>query len=83
MKQYSDSAPVELSFDEVSTITHALTLIVEQLIQRDARPILVENFIEVAKKLNDVLKSNEFNHYTDDKFEFFEKYVKTYTEKGG
>lgn len=74
MKEYTDTAPIELTFEEVGEILHASVHTANTLISKGASSLIIKSYIGIAKKLNDVLKSNGFNHYTDE-FELFKEYI--------
>lgn len=82
MKLYSDKAPLELTFEEVAQITNALISVIDRLINCRANPLVVRTFLGPAKKLNAVLKTNDFNHYTDERFEQYENYTKDESQGG-
>lgn len=82
MKLYSDKAPLELTFEEVAQITNALIFTLDKLKEAQVHSVVIKTFLEPAKKLNEVLKANEFNHYEDEKFEQYENYIKDESQGG-
>lgn len=73
MKLLSDTA--KITFSDISTATIALVQHIEELIVIEAPAQIVEQYTQTAKRLNNVLARNEFNHHTDEKFEEFERYI--------
>ena len=82
MKLYSDKAPLELTFEEVAQITNALISTIDKLINSRAHPFVISTFLGPAKKLNQVLKENDFNHYTDERFEQYDEYISKREQEG-
>lgn len=76
MKQYSDTVSVELTFSEISKMTTKAVIQADEIIE-DGHPLcLMREYVMLAKKLNDILKQNGFDHYTDEKFQIFEEFIK-------
>lgn len=75
MKQYSDTISMELSFSEISKIIVTLVLHTEKHIKVNSPVVIIENYVAIIKKFNDVLKENGFDYYTDEKFQEFETYI--------
>lgn len=81
MKQYSDTTSMELSFSEISKIIVTLVLHTEKHIKLNSPVVIIENYVTIIRKFNDVLKENGFDYYTDKKFQEFEMYI--CSRKGG
>lgn len=75
MKQYSDTVSVELTFSEVSKMAGRAIIMADDIIEDGSPLSLLKEYVMLAKKLNDILKQNGFDHYTDEKFEIFEEFI--------
>lgn len=66
---------MELTFSEISITLVSLVLRLENHIKFNGPVIVVEKYVAIIKKLNDVLRENGFDYYTDEKFQEFEAYI--------
>lgn len=75
MKHHSDTTSMELTFSEISITIVSLVLRLENHIKLNGPVIVVEKYVAIIKKLNNVLKENGFDYYTDEKIQEFETYI--------
>ena len=75
MKNYSDTTSIELTFSEISITLVSLVLRLEKHIKLNGPIIVAEKYLPIIKKLNNVLKENGFDYYTDEKIQEFETYI--------
>lgn len=75
MKQYSDTVSVELTFSEVVKMTRRAIIRAYDIMEDGAPLGVMKDYAMLAKKLNDVLKQNGFDHYTDEKFQILEEFI--------
>ena len=47
----------------------------DAIVEANGSLCVLREYVDLAKKLNDVLKQNGFNHYTDEKFQQYETYI--------
>ena len=81
MKNPKDKISMELDLATVSRITTSLVVNIERHIKSQSPQVIVRKYIEIAEQFNDVLKANNLDHYTNDKFEMFECYANSTCNK--
>ena len=67
-KEYEDNIAIQFTFSEVSNIVDAMFNRLDMMVAREAPENIMELTLQTAKRLNDILREHEFNHYTDEKF---------------
>ena len=74
--EYEDSLPVTLTFSDIADIAAALQNRLDAMIKLKAPSSMLIDTLERAKKFNIILKHFKFNHYTDESFDRYEKYIR-------
>ena len=69
MKEYSDKLNVEMSYTDLSDIVRALLLKTDKMLELEGPAILIRNTIARAERLNELLKAEEFDHWTEERFQ--------------
>lgn len=75
MKQYSDTTSMELTFAEIGTVVVGLIIHLERLMAVNCPASVAKEYASILVKFNDVLRQNEFDHYTNEKLKEFETYI--------
>ena len=69
MKEYSEKVQLDLDYSDLSDIVSSLITQIEALIKIKGPSILILNRIDRAERLNELLKKEDFDHWTSEKFE--------------
>lgn len=73
MKQYSDKVSIEMTYTDLSDIVQSLLFKAEKILEIKGPAIIIRNTIDKARKLNNILKAEQFNYWEESKFQQLEE----------